>query len=80
MNLTQLPACLSSLSALHEEHVPVAALLALVSNETPQAIADRLGILAEDYPAGVPVDLVDLEHRRAVELAFMVREGLIDQS
>lgn len=78
MNLTQLPACLSSLSALHEEHVPVAALLGLVSSETPQAIADRLGILAEDYPAGVPVDLVDIERRRAVELAFMVDNDLTD--
>ena len=77
MNLTQLPACLSSLSAMHEEHVPVAALLGLVSDETPQAIADRLGILAEDYPAGVPVDLVDIERRRAVELAFMVDNDLI---
>lgn len=41
-------------------------------------LAERLAELVDKYPDGIPTDLVDLERRRVVELAHMVKEGLAD--
>jgi hypothetical protein len=60
------------------EHVPSVIVTKLITDDTPQAIADRLGVLVEEYPEGVPVEMVDIERRRVTELAYMVAEGLTD--
>ena len=41
-------------------------------------LSERLAKLVDQYPEGVPVELVDIERRRVAELAYMVAEGLTD--
>jgi len=79
-HLTQLADRLKAITLAYCEHVPVPIITGLITDETPMAIVDRLGVLVEDYPAGVPVDLVDIERRRVSEFAHMVAEGLVDHS
>ena len=40
-------------------------------------LAQRLADLAQKYPEGVPAELIDTERRRVLELAHMVKEGLL---
>lgn len=75
-HLTQLATSLADLAAT----VQPSAVLALITPDTPEAVATRLRILASDYPDGIPAELVDLERRRVTELAHMVVEGLVDHS
>lgn len=77
-HLTQLAERLKAITLAYCETVPVPIITGLITDTTPMAIADRLGRLVEDYPAGVPVDLVDIERRRVSEFAHMVSEGLVD--
>ena len=76
--LTQLADRLKAITLAYCEHVPVPIITGLITDETPLAIADRLGVLVEDYPAGVPVELVGIEHRRVSEFAHMVEQGLVE--
>lgn len=76
--LTQLADRLKTITLAYCETVPVPIITGLITDATPIAIADRLGVLVEDYPAGVPVKLVGIEHRRVSEFAHMVAEGLAD--
>ena len=77
-HLTQLADRLKTITLAYCETVPVQIITGLITDATPLAIADRLGVLVEDYPAGVPVDLIDIEHRRVSEFAHMVEEGLVE--
>lgn len=77
-HLTQLADRLKTITLAYCETVPVQIITGLITDATPLAIADRLGVLVEDYPAGVPVDLVDIERRRVSEFAHMVEEGLVE--
>ena len=77
-HLTQLADLLKAITLAYCETVPVQIITGLITDATPMAIADRLGVLVEDYPAGVPVDLVDIERRRVSEFAHMVEEGLVE--
>ena len=79
-HLTQLADRLKAITLAYCETVPVPIITGLITDATPMAIADRLGRLVEDYPAGVPVELVGIEHRRVSEFAHMVEEGLVDHS
>lgn len=74
--LTQLADHLKAITLAYCEHVPVPIITGLITDGTPLAIADRLGVLVEDYPAGVPVELVGIEHRRVSEFAHMVENDL----
>lgn len=76
--LTQLADRLKTITLAYCETVPVPIITGLITDATPIAIADRLGVLVEDYPAGVPVELIDIERRRVSEFAHMVGEGLAD--
>ncbi len=78
MTLTQLADRLKTITLAYCDTVPALIITGLITGETPMAIADRLGRLVEDYPAGVPVELVGIEHRRVSEFAHMVAEGLAD--
>ena len=42
------------------------------------ALSARLAKLVQDWPQGVPIDLVEIEIRRVDALAEMVGEGLAD--
>jgi hypothetical protein len=77
-HLTQLADRLKTITLAYCETVPVPIITGLITDETPMPIADRLGVLVEDYPAGVPVELVDIERRRVSEFAHMVAEGLVE--
>jgi len=74
--LTQLADSLKTITLAYCETVPVPIITGLITDETPITIADRLGVLVEDYPAGVPVELVGIEHRRVSEFAHMVENDL----
>jgi len=73
-HLTDLAARLADLVAT----VQPSKVLDLMTRETPSDIATRLGILASDYPDGIPVELIDMERRRIAERAHMVEAGLTD--
>lgn len=77
-HLTQLADRLKTITLAYCDTVPAPIITGLITDETPMAIADRLGRLVEDYPAGVPVELVGIEHRRVSGRAHMVAEGLVE--